>query len=327
MARQGVRAGRLTDVGANSLGAPHSEQRAAQGHTSWLTALVQRSLSAIVLIPLVIALIFFGGWVAFCGAAVALMLGSYELHAMFTHKRWHPPTLLSVALSLTFLAAARLYILRPEPGPVLLILGVGISALLILTFSWLILTRKNLEGAVLDWALAMGSAFYLGWPLAFFLLLRGDTLGSSNSGFWWMLALFFIVWANDTFAFFTGHFFGHTKLAPIISPAKTWEGFAGGLVFSVVAALIFTIALPNLFSHPLHVAWYQAGILGLLVAGVATAGDLAESLLKRATGVKDSGKIVPGHGGLLDRMDSLLFAVLVVFFFALAVGDLPFLVH
>jgi phosphatidate cytidylyltransferase len=327
MNRQAARTVRLSGADAKKLGPASSSAPTAKASTPWLAALLQRSLSAVVLIPLVIALVFFGGWVAFGGAVLALLLGIYELNAMFAHKGWHPLLLLSALLGLTFLCAARVYILRPQPGPVLLILGVGISALLILSFSWLILTRKQLESSVLDWALTMGSAFYLGWPLAFFLLLRGNTLGSSNIGFWWMLALFFIVWANDTFAFFTGHFLGRTKLAPVISPAKTWEGFAGGLVFTVIAALVFTIALPAAFGHPLHVSWYQAVILGILVAVVATVGDLAESMLKRGTGVKDSGKIFPGHGGILDRMDSLLFAILVVFFFALAVGDLPFLIR
>ena len=327
MTRQAARAVRLSGADAKKLGASASGESAAKASTPWLAALAQRSLSAFVLIPLVIALVFFGGWVAFGGAVLALLLGAYELNAMFTHKGWHPPLLLSTLLGLTFLCAARLYILRVQPGPVLLLLGAGISALLILSFTWLILTRKNLEGSVLDWALAMGSAFYLGWPLAFFLLLRGDTLGASNNGFWWMLALFFITWADDTFAFFTGHFFGRTKLSPLISPAKTWEGFAGGLIFTIVAAVLFTMVLPAAFGHPLQVVWYQAVILGVLVAIVATVGDLAESLLKRGTGVKDSGKIVPGHGGILDRMDSLLFTVLVVFFFALAVGDLPFLIR
>jgi phosphatidate cytidylyltransferase len=309
------------------LSIPGAGKREGNAGTPWLAGLLQRSVSALVLIPLVIALVFFGGWVAFGGAVLALLLGAYELHAMFIHRGWHPPSLFGVALGLAFLAAARLYVLSSQPGPVLLIVGASISALLIATFAWLILTRKNLEASVLDWALSLGGAFYLGWPLAFFLLLRGDAIGSGTSGFWWMLALFFIVWSNDTFAFFTGHYLGRTKLAPTVSPAKTWEGFAGGLVFAVAAALIFAVALPSAFGHPLHVAWYQAVILGALVAVVATIGDLAESLLKRGTGVKDSGKLVPGHGGILDRMDSLLFAVMVVFFFALAVGDLPFVVR
>src|SRR5262249_26198441 len=192
--------------------------------------------------PPVIAIVFFGGWVAFAGATLFLLLGAYELHAMFVHKGWHPPSLFSVALGLDLLVAARLLVLRADHGLVLLLLGCGISAFIILTFAWLMLTRRNIEGSLLDWALAMGSTFYLGWPLAFFLLLRGDTLGASTTGFWWMLALLFMVWANDTFAFFTGHYLGRTKLAPQVSPAKTWEGFAGGLVATIFTAFVYAIA-------------------------------------------------------------------------------------
>lgn len=300
----------------------------SSANASWLHSLAQRSASALVLIPLVIALIFFGGWVAFGGTVAALALGSYELHAMFVHKGWHPPSLLSAAMGLIFLVAARVFVMNRQPGLALLIVAAGISAFVLLTFAWLILTRSTVEGSLQDWALATGGAFYLGWPLAFFLLLRGDGVGASNVGFWWLLALFFMVWANDTFALLTGHYFGRTKLAPHVSPAKTWEGFFGGLAATMLAALVFAVALPNAFGHPLGVTWPGAIILGALVAVVGTIGDLAESLLKRGTGVKDSGKLIPGHGGILDRMDSPLFAVLVVFFFALAIGGLPmFLAH
>ncbi len=295
----------------------------SSANASWVQSLAQRSASALVLIPLVIALVFFGGWIAFGGAVLALLLASHELHSMFVHKGWHPPSFLSFAMGLTFLIAARVFVLRPQPGPVLLILAAGVSAFLLLTFAWLIMTRSTVEGSLQDWALAMGSALFLGWPLAFFLLLRGDAMGAGNAGFWWLLALFFMVWANDTFALLTGHYFGRTKLAPHVSPAKTWEGFFGGLVATILAAFVFAIALPNAFGHPLNVTWFGAVILGALVAVVGSVGDLAESLLKRGTGVKDSGKLIPGHGGILDRMDSVLFAVLVVFFFALAVGGLP----
>ena len=290
---------------------------------AWLAALGQRSLSALVLIPIVIALIFCGGWFAFAGAAVALLIGMSELNAMFLHKGWHPPLLLSAALGIDLLLAAMLFILNHDLGQLVLMAGCGVSAFLILTFAWLILTRGAIEGTLIDWALAVASDLYLGWPLALFILLRGNTFGADATGFWWLLAVFFMTWANDTFALFTGHYFGHTKLAPHISPAKTWEGFFGGLVFTVLASYIFTIWLPSLFHHPLPITWLDAAILGVLVAIASTIGDLAESLLKRGTGVKDSGTIVPGHGGLLDRMDSLLFVVMVVFFYAVFVHGVP----
>ena len=289
---------------------------AAGAHTSWLAALSQRVASALVLIPIVIALVFFGGWIAYAGAVVALILGAYELHDMLRHGGWRPLSLIGVGVSIMFLTAARVLALSHDRSLVFFLLGGGISLLLVVPAGWLILTRRSFQGAVLDWALTLVGAIYLGWPLACFIILRGDHAGVSTSGFWWLLATFFMVWTDDTFALLTGHYFGRHKLAPHISPGKTWEGFYGGLAFTVVAALVFVIALPNAFGHPLNVAWYHAVILGVLVAIASTIGDLAESLLKRATGVKDSGKLVPGHGGILDRMDSLLFAVLVVLFYA-----------
>jgi phosphatidate cytidylyltransferase len=167
---------------------------------------------------------------------------------------------------------------------------------------------------MVDWSLTLAIAIYLGWPMSLFPLLRGFQVGISN-GFWWALVVLFGVWGFDTGAFFAGHFFGRHKLAPRISPGKTWEGVAGGLVLSVTAALLITI-------RPLGVPWYLAILLGVLIAVAATLGDLAESLIKRQTHVKDSGQFMPGHGGILDRVDSLLFAVIVVFVFAQLVGKL-----
>jgi phosphatidate cytidylyltransferase len=159
--------------------------------------------------------------------------------------------------------------------------------------------------------------------MSFFLLLRGYDasvwLGFSGMwvylprGAWWLLMVLLGVWGFDAAAFFTGRTFGRHKLAPKISPGKTWEGVLGGFVLSIVAALLLTV-------RPLGVPWYLAIVLGILLGIAAVIGDLAESLIKRQMHVKDSGQFMPGHGGLLDRIDSLLFAVIVVYFFALIVG-------
>jgi phosphatidate cytidylyltransferase len=117
------------------------------------------------------------------------------------------------------------------------------------------------------------------------------------------------VWSFDGAAFFTGRYFGRHKLAPLISPAKTWEGVIGGLVACVITCLLTTII-------PLGVTWYLSILLAVLIGVAATLGDLSESLIKRQTNVKDSGQIMPGHGGMLDRMDSLFFAIIVVYIFA-----------
>ncbi|HKS70231.1 MAG TPA: phosphatidate cytidylyltransferase [Ktedonobacterales bacterium] len=311
------------------VGATPGRKDEGRAASSWRQSLGRRALTAVVLIPIVIALVFFGGWVAFAGTLVALLISFSELRAMFLHRGWHPLIVLGAAFGVAALVGARVLVLAPHAlGTVLVIAGAAVSALLVLVFGWLILTRRSLDGIVVDWALTLAGAFYLGWPMACFLLLRGDALGAANVGFWWLLALFFMTWANDTFALLSGHYFGRGgihPLSPVISPKKTWEGFIGGLVFTVIAAFVFLLVLPGAFHQPIpHLGPVDAAIIGVLVAIAATIGDLAESLLKRGTGVKDSGTIVPGHGGLLDRMDSLLFVVFVVFFYAAYLHALPF---
>jgi phosphatidate cytidylyltransferase len=269
----------------------------------------QRSVTALILMPVIIALVWFGGWVAFGAAVIVLALCLWELRGMLANRGWHPPILLSGLLGLDFLVAAMLPTYRAP------MVALGVSGLVVGSFAWLMLTRRDsLEGTLTDWALTLAAAFYVGWPIAFFLLLRGGKVGPAP-GFWWLLTLFFTVWSFDTAAFFAGRLWGQTKLAPLISPKKTWEGVAGGVALALVAAWVFT--------RPLNVPWYHALALGVLVSVAATLGDLAESLLKRDLGAKDSGTLMRGHGGVLDRADSLLFAVMVVFFYAAFLRSIP----
>ncbi len=291
---------------------PVSQQKAQtntpeKAEKQWYRSVGQRSLTALIGIPVVLACVWLGGWWAFAACALIAGLGAYEFRGMMLHEGYRPLIVISLALSLLFLVAATL------PQQRSLLLAAGLSLALLVTLP-LLFFRKQLDGAMVDWSLTLSIAIYLGWPLSLILLLRGFQIGFSG-GFWWLLTLMLGVWGFDTGAFFAGHFFGRHKLAPNISPGKTWEGVVGGLVFSVAAALLFTV-------RPLGVAWYLAVLLGLLIGIAATLGDLAESLIKRQTHVKDSGMIMPGHGGILDRIDSLLFAVIVVYFFAQFVGKL-----
>ncbi|HXZ03832.1 MAG TPA: phosphatidate cytidylyltransferase [Ktedonobacteraceae bacterium] len=273
----------------------------------WNRSVGQRVITAVIAIPVVLAFVWFSGWAGFAVAILVVILSVYELHNMMVHEGYHPLIWMSFALSILFLLAAMF------PQQRLLLLEVGLSAALLITLP-LLFIRKKLDGAMVDWSLTLAIPIYLGWPMSVFLLLRGFQ-GGITPGFWWILTVFLGVWGFDTGAFFSGHFFGKHKLAPAISPAKTWEGVSGGLVFSIVAALICT-------TWTLGVPWYLAILLGILIGIAATLGDLAESLIKRQTHVKDSGQFMPGHGGILDRIDSLLFAVVVVFLFAQVVGKL-----
>jgi phosphatidate cytidylyltransferase len=289
---------------------------AARSRTRWLVSLRQRVLSAVALIPLVIAVTWLGGWFAVAAAVLVLLGGMFELRAMFMNVGWRPLIILATAVGLLFLFSST----PPAHAYRDILIEAAFSALMVGAFVWLIVVRPASDRTVIDWGLTIAIPFYLAWPLALLVLTRGDGIGLQSRGFWWLLVLFLTIWANDATAYLTGHYFGKTKLAPKVSPAKTWEGFAGGLVLSVISVFVVT-TVADLVLKPasqLHLPWYHVLLLGVLICVFGTIGDLAESLLKRGAKVKDSGTIFPGHGGVLDRADSLLFAAIIVYFYAAA---------
>lgn len=155
-------------------------------------------------------------------------------------------------------------------------------------------------------AFAFGSMVFLGLPCACMVKMHMSI--SPNMGPNMVLLVFVLLWANDTFAYLTGRLLGKHKLFERISPGKTVEGSIGGLVFTLVGIMVFSQS----------VDWLPLGNavgLGLIAVVFGTLGDLCESMLKRQAGVKDSGKLIPGHGGILDRFDSVLFAVPFVYVF------------
>jgi phosphatidate cytidylyltransferase len=156
----------------------------------------------------------------------------------------------------------------------------------------------------------MAGILYVGWLLGYLVALRGFEDGRN-----WIFLALFATFGSDTAAFFIGRALGRHPLAPRISPAKTWEGAVAGVAGAILVSLFFILPTPLTLSH--HLNWAQAIVLGLLVSVFGQLGDLIESLLKRTVGVKDSGKLIPGHGGVLDRMDSIVFAGVVVYYFAL----------
>lgn len=149
---------------------------------------------------------------------------------------------------------------------------------------------------------------YVTFMAGFYLVLTG-----SKGGEWWTLASIITVVVTDIGAYVTGLRFGRHKLAPNISPGKTWEGFAGSIVFAVVAGILLAILM-------LHQPWWIGLVMGALLALVGTAGDLTESLIKRDIGVKDISTWLPGHGGFLDRLDSILPSAAVAYVIFLVVA-------
>ena len=158
-----------------------------------------------------------------------------------------------------------------------------------------LLVRPWSERALVEWALSLGLALYLGGFMLYYISLRD--FPSLWPGFW-VMSLLVLSWVCDSSAFFVGRAIGRTPLAPNVSPKKSLEGAIAGLIAPTVVGFIAAL--------PLHLTPLLGAGYGLVIAVGTIVGDLIESLIKRQTGVKDSGVLIPGHGGLLDRMDSLL---------------------
>ena len=291
---------------ANGVSAPARMSRPAPSN------LIQRVLSAMVLLPALAIGVWLGGiWVILL-ASLATLVGLYELYGIFA-STGHRPRRLGYLYALLFIvaAAARPYVEADLTG---LALVVVILASLIAE-----MPRHDRSDALLSWSLTLVGALYLGWCMAHFVLLRQIThalapapfsLLRLDSGAAWIMMALLITFASDTSAFFVGRAVGRHRLAPYISPKKSWEGAAGGLLGAVAtgALLVPLLGLPSSVG--------AGALIGGLGSLAGQAGDLAESLIKRQAGVKDSGHIIPGHGGLLDRADSLLFTAPVVYYLA-----------
>jgi phosphatidate cytidylyltransferase len=190
-------------------------------------------------------------------------------------------------------------------APVLLTGGIVISLITLLV-------RKEKFNAFPAWAWTFAGILYVGWLLGYLVALRGIEDGRN-----WVFYALFCTFGSDTAAFFIGRAIGKRKLAPSISPGKTWAGAIGSILGAMAVSFLFLLSTPLSLASQLSL--WQAAVLGLLVSIFGQLGDLVESLLKRNVGVKDAGNLIPGHGGILDRMDSIVFAVVIVYYWVVYV--------
>jgi phosphatidate cytidylyltransferase len=239
-----------------------------------------RTASAVVLIPAAIAFAWFGG---FWFKGFVLLLAGLTAHEWTAIV--HPKNLAQYALHM---AAALCGAVLPD------LVGVGLAVLVILGLALVsILIARKEDPDSSKWRYF--GIFYVGLPALAFILLRND----SHYGFAAILWVFLVVWSADILAYFAGRIIGGPKLAPVISPKKTWAGLGGAVAGSALVSFIFASITQ------LNGIWTLAILAGCL-AIVEQAGDLFESSLKRFHGVKDSGRLIPGHGGVIDRVDGLI---------------------
>jgi len=256
--------------------------------------LAVRIVTALILFPFAVWMTWLGGlpFALLIGVAAALSAG--ELIWMF-EKRLPPTGWLGVLGAAACPVGAWMW---PQGGRSFQDWsGVLAAGAVVALLAAAMLQRGPLEQAPRSAALGALAWGYAGLLPAAVVALRVR----EDAGWQWVVLLFVVTWANDTFAYFTGRFLGKRPLAPRLSPRKTWEGFWGGSAGSVGGAL----AVKFLFLSGLSVS--AAVLVGAGAAVLGPLGDLSESMLKRAAGVKDSGRIIPGHGGLLDRIDAVLF--------------------
>lgn len=181
-----------------------------------------------------------------------------------------------------------------------------ITLIVLSIFLYILFTKRSLSEAIPAFGITVFGVLYVSWLLSHLVLLRG--LSNGKEFVFYLLA---VVWAGDTGAYYTGRAFGKHKLAPVISPKKTIEGGIGGIFASLLASCLAKITFLPLLSYS------DCVVLGIVLAVIAQCGDLSESLLKRAVNIKDSGNILPGHGGILDRLDGVMFAAPVLYYYAM----------
>jgi phosphatidate cytidylyltransferase len=261
--------------------------------------LAQRVLAGIVGVPLIFVLILVGGDWYVAAVAAALAVAALE----FQHPRFAGTSSLGWLAPMSLLAAAfAAAIAGGAHAGYQWVLWFTAVALVVSLAA--VVVRFDAETALTDWSWTMAAVLYAGFLGSFIVLVRDLPDGRD-----WAFLTLFGTFAIDTAAFFTGRAFGRHKLAPRISPAKTIEGFIGGY-----AAGFAAIVLLNYFLG-LRITGWQIVVLALLLPLFAAAGDLAESALKRAMRIKDASELIPGHGGVMDRLDSLLFAFTLVYLF------------
>ena len=269
----------------------------------------ERAISAAVLVPVLFVVLAFGGVVLAGAVALVTAFAAIEVFRLLKGAGYVPFAALGTALALVVVLDAAF----PEvlEGSGLLLVAVGIVLVAVASF-----TKVDPNDGLQAWIATIFGALYISL-LSFIIRLgmvapeipAGSPLSAIGAERGWILLLILAVWSYDTGAYLVGKNFGRTKFLTHISPSKTVEGLLGGVVATTVVVAVMLWALGQ---NPLH-----AIVLGLLTALAAQAGDLAESVIKRAAGAKDSGTLIPGHGGMLDRVDSFIFAAPVVTFYVI----------
>lgn len=251
-----------------------------------------RALVGLILVPIVIGLIVIGGWLFELLLILALSAAAIEFVQMMRQDGFEPPLFFTLILIISIATDA----IFPEAN----LLRPAVAFTLISSLTWQLAHRRG--APTVNWALAIIAGLYLGIAGAHFILLRQLPNGDR-----WLLLAIAGTWFADTGAYLVGSRIGRHKMTPTLSPKKSWEGLIGGIVLGSLLNMAAAAVLALPLGH--------GAVLGLIGATIGTLGDLSISMIKRQVGVKDTGQLLPGHGGALDRLDSLLFSIIVSYYY------------
>jgi len=268
-----------------------------EGYSEFL----KRLLSSIIILPIIIFIIFWDELAFFILLLIIIGICLKEIFKMINYIGYEPSWWLGFILSLYFIGSTFLntinfqYLVRDYNYEIFIII-------VIIFYSIRQLLIKEHLKMLPNISLTIFGSLYLGYLASYLIKIR-----SLPSGRYLLLILLCIIWVNDTSAYLIGSKFGRKKIFPKVSPKKTIEGSLAGIFFSIIVTFFF--------KNWLNMDWIKILFLGITIALVAQLGDFFESLIKRCTGVKNSSDLIPGHGGILDRLDSILFAAPVFYYF------------
>ena len=262
-----------------------------------------RLLTAAVLVPIAICIIQLGGLPFLGMVGLLLAVAEIEFCGLVARIGFRTYRALGIAVVGLFLLDAQF--------PSLLWLRPGLAVILFSSLAWQMFRRH--DRGIADWSLAIASGAYLGVCGAALVGLRG----LAPDGLWWTYSALAAIMCADSAAFFVGRAIGRHKLAPTLSPGKTWEGYVAGVGVGGLTTALLASLWPTAGGSSTVSASVYGLVLGLLISICAPLGDLAVSMIKREAGAKDTGSAIPGHGGALDRVDSILWAAVIANYFVL----------
>jgi phosphatidate cytidylyltransferase len=267
--------------------------------------LADRVKVTLILLPIGLVVFYIGGIVYVLAMALVLGLAANEYASLFRVGGMQPSAVL-VVLGTVALALSRAWNAF-ESAPWILTL------VIMATMGYhLMMYERGRPEAGTDFAITLSGIIYFGWLGSYLISLR-----QMPGGFWWLLLTLGIVWVADSGAYFVGRKLGRHKMSPRLSPKKTWEGFGGGVLGGVIGGILLVLLFQLLPGSVGEMkVWHGIG-LGLVLSLITPLGDLGESMIKRQVGMKDSGKLLPGHGGAWDRIDSWLWACVIGYYLIL----------